>query len=329
MTGDDWPPFDPSDGQRTDTADPASGHNIMRTLPRPPREKDRAATWLRSAILALGVLAGAAAVVSWQAQYRLVFAVKHLPAIAALEAGIPDAGALIFASLGIALALHGKRAIRARVLNVACVGASVGMNALAARHGARDLAIWVMPPVAYALASDTLIGVVRAYAIARHRELNEALTEDEATPLALLGGLLLWVLRLAIAPRSTLTGFRRWVIDECPSAPGQRRLPAGPAVPQLTAGPDTSPEPGPASPGSASLQLRKPRRPRPANPRSGTKTSQFFDLVAQRHGPLEALPLSEVSRICTALAPEVDLDPGAARSALRKHVQSLQNGYSR
>ena len=70
---------------------------------------------------------------------------------------------------GIALALHGRRAIRARALNLAAVGTSVFMNAIAAAPGWRDLAIWAMPPVAYALASDTLIGVVRAWAIARHQ----------------------------------------------------------------------------------------------------------------------------------------------------------------
>ena len=68
--------------------------------------------WLRNALGALAVLAMAAAVVSWDAQYVLVHAVKRVPVIAALEAGIPDAGALIFAALGIALALHGRRALR-------------------------------------------------------------------------------------------------------------------------------------------------------------------------------------------------------------------------
>ena len=43
------------------------------------------------------------------------------------------------------------------------------MNALAAGHGWRDLAIWVMPAAVYALASDTLIGVVRAWVLARAR----------------------------------------------------------------------------------------------------------------------------------------------------------------
>lgn len=90
-------------------------------------------------------------------------------AVAALEAGIPDVGALIFAALGIALALHGKRALRARTLNIACVGISLGMNALASAPGWRDLAIWVMPSAVYALASDTLIGVIRVWVIARLR----------------------------------------------------------------------------------------------------------------------------------------------------------------
>jgi hypothetical protein len=99
--------------------------------------RDRAQAWLRSAVIALGVLAAAAAAVSWDAQYVLVASVKRNMAIAALEAGIPDVGALIFAALGVALALHGKLAIRARVLNIACVAISLAMNALAKPHRVR------------------------------------------------------------------------------------------------------------------------------------------------------------------------------------------------
>jgi hypothetical protein len=50
------------------------------------------------------------------------------------------AAALVFASLGIALALHGRRALRARALNLAAVGTSVLMNVLAAKPGWRNLA---------------------------------------------------------------------------------------------------------------------------------------------------------------------------------------------
>ena len=70
--------------------------------------------------------------VSFTAQYRMAETARHLPVIAALEAAIPDAAALVFASLGIALALHGRRALRARALNLAAVGTSVAMNVLAA-----------------------------------------------------------------------------------------------------------------------------------------------------------------------------------------------------
>jgi hypothetical protein len=99
---------------------------------------DRSGLWLRNAAGGLCVLAAAAAAVSFTAQYRMVDATRHLPAIAALEAAIPDAAALVFACLGIALALHGRRALRSRALNLAAVGTSVFMNAIAAAPGWRN-----------------------------------------------------------------------------------------------------------------------------------------------------------------------------------------------
>jgi hypothetical protein len=261
------------------------------------RLKDRSGLWLRNAAAGLGVLATAAAAVSFTAQYRMVDATRHLPAIAALEAAIPDAAALVFASLGIALALHGRRALRARALNLAAVGTSVFMNVLAAAPGWRNLAIWALPPVAYALASDTLIGVVRAWAIARHQQLGTALAADAATPLAIFGGLALWLLRLALAPASTLAGFRIWVLDECPVAPGRRAARSRPA-------------------------------PAP-HPRKATKTARFLDLVTERHGSLASIPLGAVAGISAELAPRAGLHPGAARTALRKAVLAATNGDPR
>jgi hypothetical protein len=257
----------------------------------------------------LGLLAAAAAVVSFQAQYQMVAGYKHAPVIAAVQAGIPDAAALVFASLGIALALHGKRALRARVLNVAAVATSVAMNALAASPGWRAAAVWVLPPVAYALASDTLIGVVRAWVIARQRDLGERLADDQATPLAVAGGLVLWLLRLGMAPASTLAGFRAWVVEECPLAPGRRAR----SVPKRLAE-QTISRPAPHGGRSAS------------GPRRGSKTQRFLALVAERHGPLAQVPTGQVSRICTTLAPQVGLDTGAARTALRKAVLAARNG---
>jgi hypothetical protein len=270
--------------------------------PGPP--DDRSGLWLRNAAAGLGVLAAAAAAVSFTAQYRMADAARHLPAIAALEAAIPDAAALVFACLGIALALHGRRALRARALNLAAVGASVFMNAIAAAPGWRNLAIWAMPPVAYALASDTLIGVVRAWTLARHRQLATALAAEAPTPLAILGGLALWLLRLVLAPASTLAGFRAWVLAECPVAPGRR---AHPAPPDKT----------------------RPAQESGTVPRKATKTARFLDLATERYGPLASIPLSRVAAISADLAPVVALNPGAARTALRKAVLAARNGDPR
>ena len=150
---------------------PAEAYGLRRRVPRVSggAKVDRPARWLAISMVALGGLAAAAAVVSYSAQYRMVYGAKRNVPAAALEAGIPDVAALIFAALGIALALHGKRAVRPRVLNICAVATSVAMNVLAASHGWRALAIWAMPPVAYALASDTAIGVVRSWTIARER----------------------------------------------------------------------------------------------------------------------------------------------------------------
>ncbi len=305
--GDDWRPFGVGPEQSEQVPADRAGTRVIHLGTR----KDHSAVWLRNAAAGLCMLAAAAAAVSFTAQYRMVYTARRLAVVAGLEAAIPDAAALVFASLGVALALHGRRAIRARVLNVASVGTSVFMNAIAAAPGWRSMAIWAMPPVAYALASDTLIGVVRAWAIAKHKALNERLADDELTPLAIVGGLLLWLLRLGVAPASTLGGFRAWVVEECPVAPGRR-----------------APRPLPATAPTPTRKAITASRTR-SGARQGTKTARFLALVAERHGPLASLPSAGVSKICAELAPQVGLNAGAARTALRKAVLAAQDGDTR
>jgi hypothetical protein len=269
-----------------------------------------AGTWLLCAAAGLFVLAGAAAAVSFTAQYRLVFAARGIAVAAALEAAIPDAAALVFACLGLALALHGRRGFRARLLNAASAGTSLLMNVLAAGPGWRDVAVWVMPPAAYALASDTLIGVVRTRVTASQASARGA-GADDASMLAAAGGLVLWLLRLLVSPASTLAGFRAWVLAECPVAPGRRAATA--AVALVTAPRSEAPAPGQRGSGA----------------RDGTKTARFLALVTERHGPLSAIPLPTVSRISAAIAPQVGLNTGAARAALRRAVLAAQDGAAR
>jgi len=223
MSTDTWRPFGIAD-EEYDEASEARGQKILNITWRRPRqgsratredERDQSGTWLRSAVIGLGVLAAAAAAVSFAAQYQLVFAAKGIRWASVLEAGIPDVGSMVFAALGIALALKGKLALRARSGNLACVGLSLTMNLIAAAAGWRGVAIWVMPSAVYAFASDTLIGVIRAHVLA-----SQGRDDSEKTALSALGTVLLWMLRLALAAPSTLKGFRGWVVDSSPVAPG-------------------------------------------------------------------------------------------------------------
>jgi hypothetical protein len=273
-------------------------------------------------MIALGVLAAAAAVVSFAAQFNMIVSVRHDRVIAALEAGIPDASAAIFASLGIALALHGKHAIRARLLNLGAVATSIFMNFIAADPGWRNAAIWMMPPVAYALASDTAIGVIRSWTIARAREMREDLADDEVTPLAIVGAFCLWLLRLALAPPSTLGGFRRWVIEECPVAPGRTALPAAPtaaALPAVTGAVRVS-EP-PATSGS-----NRPDRPVEPGQRPVTRISHPVGDGRGRRRPgsgrdWDALTKAYQKRLTGAGVTRAAYESGAPLSAARGHQE--------
>ena len=102
----------------------------------------------------------------------------------------------------------------------------------------------------------------------------------------------LWLLRVALAPASTLAGFRAWVVAECPVAPRSR--------------PATAP-----------------------HPRNATKARNRAVLVAERHGSLASIPVHRVAGISADLAPQLNLNVGAARTALRKAVLAARNGDPR
>ena len=51
--------------------------------------------------------------------------------------------------------------------------------------------------------------------------------------------------------------------------------------------------------------------------------------MTERHGSLASIPLDRVARISADLAPQVDLNAGAARTALRKAVLAAHNGDPR
>ena len=259
----------------------------------------------------LCVLAAAAAAVSFTAQYRLVYAARRLALIAGLEAAIPDAAALVFACLGVALALHGRQAIRARVLNVAVGGRERvherdrGRAGLAEPRGLDDAPGRLRAGQRHADRRRPGLGdrpPLRTSRRAGHRE---------ATLLAMAGGLLLWLLRLSLAPASTLHGFRTWVLEECPVAPGRR---AARLVPTSAA---SVPGRGGCRPAAGERPQRRDQDRQVPGP--GHRTPR----PAGRH------PAGSGGEDLRRPAPQVGLNAGSARAALRRAVLAAQNGDPR
>jgi hypothetical protein len=238
-------------------------------------------------LLAVGLFA-----VSLDAQYRYVLHAKHQSAASWIEALALDVGMAIFSLLALGLARAGKPARAERVLIIACAGASGVMNFAAANDASpKSVLAYVMPPVFLAVVADRVVSVVR-----RH-----VLGEDERSPWLAAAAVVLYAVRMVLAPWSTAAGLRRWLLLRTP-------LPETPVVapvPQLNAI------------GS---------RSRPVGPRASSKTARFLALVAERHGPLADFLPDQVSRTCAELAPEVGLDAGAARTALRRAVLAAQPG---
>ena len=231
--------------------------------------------------------------VSLNAQYRYVFHAKHQSAMSWVEALALDVGMAIFSLLALGLARAGKPARVERVLIMACAAASSVMNFAAADDTSpKSVLAYVMPPVFLAVVTDRVVSVAR-----RHVH-----GQGERSPWLAAGRVALYALRLVLALPSTAAGLRRWLLTSTP-LPGDGRPAADPAA------------------GKAITGARGP-----ASRRAQSKTSRFLALVAARRGPLADLPLEDVSRTCTELAPQADLDTGAARTALRKAVLAAQDG---
>ena len=265
-----------------------NGHVVVTRPQRFRPHADVGAMLLICACVLLAALAATMGIVSWHAQFAYVLAVKHQHLASALEALGLDAGAVIFSVLGIALARLGRRAVIERALVCLCALGSCTMNLLGADLGSpRSVAVYVMPPLLFAAGSDRLIAVVRRSALGHVED------EDSQRSAWRTGGVAaLYVLRFALAPPATALGVRRLVLEAAP-------LPAATPAPAIE-GPEVT------------------------QPASG-KQAHLIALAARRHD-LRTLPLTDVSAIATALAPEAELHPSTARRVLLTHVRKLQSG---
>jgi hypothetical protein len=118
----------------------------------------------------------------------------------------------------------------------------------------------------------------------------------------------LYVLRLLVDRRGTSAGIRAAILNATP-------------LPHLEALQDERQDEDEKR--DRERRTRKlPDRRRDRAGRGGSKTTRFLQLVTERHGDLAAIPLDQVSRIATALAPEADLHPASARTALLGAVRA-------
>jgi integrase len=185
---------------------------------------------VNTAAILLGVLDLGLFAVSFAAQDRYIFHAKHDSWPALIEAAALDAGMVVFSLLALGLARGGQAAPVERALILVCAIGSAAMNYAAADVSSpRSVAAYVMPPVFLAVVTDRVIAVVRRHMLGMDAERSAwaALGRAMLVVLAAAARLVLYGLRLVIAPRSTLYGLRRRVLLATP-------LPAAPVpVPVL------------------------------------------------------------------------------------------------
>ena len=165
------------------------------------------------------------------------------------------------------------------------------------------------------------------------------LGDDDASAWSQLGKVALYTVRLLVAPVSTIAGGRRALLAAAPVPPKPepvkaaeppltlRALPWPPVV-RLSRSRQSRPSQLRTLPQFASrapARTTKPATKAKATAKAGSKQADLIRLATEEHG-LAELPLKDVSKLATTLAPEVDLHAATARRVLVAHARSLQNG---
>ena len=209
----------------------------------------------------LAVLALATFYVSFRAQFTFMYAVKHQDVPALIEALIADVAMVVCSLLALGMACAGQSAKVARLLVVVFAGLSAGMNYLAADVSSfRSVAVYVMPPVVFAVCTDQVVCVVRRRGLGIAEDSAWAVLGRVVLAAARLAGvILLYLLRFILAPAETTRGLRRMVLAAAPipEVTGQDHPEAA-----AKATPGTAPEvlPHPALEAVPDIQERSPER---------------------------------------------------------------------
>ena len=199
----------------------------------------------------LAVLGLATFYVSFRAQYTFMFSVKHQDVPALIEALIADVAMVVCSLLALGMACAGQSAKVARLLAVVFAGLSAGMNYLAADVSSfRSVAVYVMPPAVFAVCTDQTVAVVRRHGLSIQEDSAWAALGRVVLAVARLAGVIVvYGLRLILAPAETARGLRLMVLAAAPlpeSTEQDHPAPAPEVVPEVL--PKTAPEALPAAP---------------------------------------------------------------------------------
>jgi hypothetical protein len=281
-------------------------------LPRLRRPRGKPGAGMVATATGLLFLLGAGLLgVSLAAQYRYLMHERHQHWPSLIEALALDLGMLIFSLLALGLARAGKPARAERLLIIGCAAGSAVMNYAAADvTSPRSVLAYTMPPIFLAIVADRVISVVRRHYLGDTEASAWLAAGHAARRSARFGGLvILYGLRLALAPRSTLAGGRRAVLLATP-------LPGAPA--QMAIEPPRDED---RDDDDEDQDGERGWRP----PRPGTKTAAFLEAVTSKYGPLSGLSPEQASPIASDLAPGAGLNVGTARSWLRRTLLALES----
>jgi hypothetical protein len=250
-------------------------------------------------LLGSGLLA-----VSFAAQYQYVLRERHQHVASLIEAGALDVGLIIFSLLALGLARAGLSAKIERAAVVGCAVGSAVMNYAAAEvTSPRSVLAYCMPPVFLAFVVDRVVRTIQRHVLGMSEGRSPwAGLADAARRIIRFWALsVLYVLRFLVDRRNTCAGLRQAILNATP-------LPAARPV----------------------KAINPPKRPRPRKPqRGGTKTARFLDLVKERYGEFGGIDPARVSPICIELAAEAGIDPGNARTVLRRAVLAVREGEAK
>jgi hypothetical protein len=254
-------------------------------------------------VLLFAVMAALLAV-SYAAQYSYILGQRHQHVASLIEAGALDVLLIIFSLLALGLARAGlpAKTERALVLVFAC-GSALMNYAASDVTSPRSVAAYVMPPIALAIVVDRCVATTRRHVLGM-RDVRSpwSVAGTAAGRVVGFAGLsALYMLRFLADRKGTRAGIRAAILNATP-------------LPERAAGEDSGDR------GTEPRNRHRERRQR--RPGSGTKTERFLALVSQRHGELAAIPLDQVSKIATSLAPEAGLHPASARTALLRAVRA-------